>query len=111
VPQDFQDLYHTVHADPSARAKVPILQDDGFTLIESALTVEYLDAKYPSAGARLYPEDPALRFKVQLFAETFTEQLSYIGLLRADSVEAFEAAKQKFITGLTVREFGDQLSV
>jgi hypothetical protein len=49
--------------------------------------------------------------QVQLFAETFTEQLSYIGLLRADSVEAFEAAKQKFITGLTVREFGDQLSV
>ena len=63
--QDFQDLYHTVHADPSARAKVPILQDDGFTLIESALTVEYLDSKYSSAGTRLYPEDPALRFKVR----------------------------------------------
>ena len=48
--------------------------------------------------------------QVQLFAETFTEQLSYIGLLRADSVEAFEAAKQKFITGLTVREIGNQWS-
>ena len=39
LPQDFQDLYKTVHADPNARAKVPILQDDGLTLIESALTV------------------------------------------------------------------------
>ena len=37
--QDFQDLYHTVHADPSSRAKVPILQDGDLTLIESALTV------------------------------------------------------------------------
>ena len=37
--QDFQDLYHTVHADPSARAKVPILQDGDLTLIESSLTV------------------------------------------------------------------------
>ena len=46
--------------------------------------------------------------QIQLFAETFTEQLSYIGLLRADSVEAFEAAKQKFITGLTVRDSGSQ---
>ena len=42
--------------------------------------------------------------QVQLFADTFTEQLSYMGLLRADSAEAFEAAKQKFITGLTVRQ-------
>ena len=43
-----------------------------------------------------------LRAQVQLFADTFTEQLSYMGMLRADSAEAFETAKQKFITGLTV---------
>ena len=97
--------------------------------------MDYLDKKFPSAGTRLYPDDPAARFKVlaarapsstpidmqccaqrpvpsvdrgtvraqvQLFADTFTEQLSYMGLLRADSAEAFETAKQKFITGLTV---------
>ena len=40
--------------------------------------------------------------QVQLFADTFTEQLSYMSMLRADSAEAFETAKQKFITGLTV---------
>jgi len=39
--QEFQDLYHTVHADPSARAKVPILQDGDLTLIESSLTVRH----------------------------------------------------------------------
>ena len=43
-----------------------------------------------------------LRAQVQLFADTFTEQMSYMGMLRADSTEAFETAKQKFITGLTV---------
>jgi len=114
LSQEFQDLYHTVHADPSARAKVPILQDGDLTLIESSLTVrdwppasrfmvynrlvathcrpssrdrpgmlpmmtmhiggqvrpisapqvDYLDKKFPSAGTRLYPDDPAVRFKV-----------------------------------------------
>lgn len=43
---------------------------------------------------------------MQLFADTFTEQLSYMGLLRADSAEALEAAKAKFITGLTVSMLG-----
>lgn len=53
LPQDFQDLYHTVHADPSARAKVPILQDGNLTLIESALTVITAASLVCLAPARL----------------------------------------------------------
>lgn len=55
-----------MNPDPASRAKVPIIIDDGATVIESALSVEYLDAKYPAAGAKLYPDDPFQRFKVSL---------------------------------------------
>ena len=58
---------------------------------------------------KLYHSCLVLPLQVQLFAETFTEQASYMSLIRADSVEAFEAAKQKLTTGLTVRETGNLL--
>jgi len=62
--QDFEDIYHTVNPDPESRAKVPIIIDGGATVTESMLTVEYLDAKYPEAGAKLFPNDPLQCFKV-----------------------------------------------
>lgn len=48
------------------RRKVPVLIDDGFVLYESAAIVEYLDDRYPMAGAgRLFPEDVRQRAMVR----------------------------------------------
>ena len=58
-------MYHSANPDPASRAKVPIIIDRGATVIESTLTVEYLDAKYPTAGAKLYPDDPFQRYQVR----------------------------------------------
>lgn len=44
---------------------MPILIDNGATIIESALVVEYLDKAYAETGTKLYPDDPALTFKVR----------------------------------------------
>ena len=51
-------LYASIHPDPEAPAKVPILEDtDGTTLIESLTVARYLDAKYPERP--LMPKSPA----------------------------------------------------
>jgi len=100
--QEFQDVYHTVNPDPESRAKVPILIDDGSTVIESLLTVEYLDAKYPNSGTRLYPTDPAQSFKVKLFTETFSERVNAFSLLRASTPEELDAATKSLINGLKI---------
>jgi len=100
--KEFEDLYHTVNPDPESRAKVPILVDGDATVIESLLTVEYLDEKFPQSGAQLYPSDPAQRFKVKLFTETFSEKLNAFSLLRASTPEQLEEAKAKFASGLKI---------
>lgn len=49
-----------------APAKVPIIIDtNGFKLVESNITVQYLDEKYGQDGARLLPSDPAERAKAR----------------------------------------------
>ena len=55
----------TQHPHVASEApQVPILVDNGATIIESALVVEYLDKAYPDIGTKLYPDDPAAAFKV-----------------------------------------------
>ena len=76
--QDFEDVYHSVNPDPASRAKVPIIIDDGATVIESLLTVEYLDAKYPNAGAKLFPDDPVQRFKVRFMLDKHSAWLNLL---------------------------------
>lgn len=47
-PKDFADLYASIHPDPSARAKVPILEHgDEVRLIESAVCAEYVAEAFP----------------------------------------------------------------
>jgi glutathione S-transferase len=42
----------------TARRKVPLLQDNGLAITESAAIVLYLSDRYGDAGNRLVPEDP-----------------------------------------------------
>lgn len=56
--KSFSALYASIHPDPEAPAKVPILEDtDGTKLIESLTVARYLDAKYPERP--LMPKSPA----------------------------------------------------
>ena len=46
---------------------MPIIIDtNGFKLVESNITVQYLDEKYGRDGTRLLPSDPAERAKARL---------------------------------------------
>lgn len=50
--------YASIHPDPAALARMPLLEDvDGTSLIESWIIMKYLDAKYPRMA--LLPKDPA----------------------------------------------------
>lgn len=43
------------------RQKVPLIDDEGYVLYESAAIMEYLDDAYPGRGAPLFPGDAAQR--------------------------------------------------
>ena len=47
------------------RGKVPTIEDDGFSLYESAAIVEYLEDQYPQSGASLFPGDARNRARIR----------------------------------------------
>jgi glutathione S-transferase len=63
--------------------RVPVLEEDAFVLPESAVIMEYLEARYPEPP--LWPADPAERAAGRLLVERF-DQLSrpYYALRRGD---------------------------
>jgi glutathione S-transferase len=86
--------YETVEIDLTDRpawlyeknplGKVPVLEDDGFVLPESAVINEYLEERYPEPA--LLPADPADRALVRLLIFRFDENLgdAYYALRRGD---------------------------
>ena len=46
------------------RSKIPVLQDDAFSLYESAAILEYLEDRYPDT-TKIYPADIAIRARVR----------------------------------------------
>lgn len=51
------DLNKPEFGQLNPRRRVPVIVDDGFALYESAAIVEYLEDRYPTAGAALFPAD------------------------------------------------------
>ncbi len=49
----------------SPRGKVPAIEDDGFSLYESAAIVEYLEDQYPESGAPLFPGDARSKARIR----------------------------------------------
>lgn len=59
------DLKTQAYRRINPRCKVPAIDDDGFTLYESAAIVEYLDDQYPQNGAPLFPGDARNRAHIR----------------------------------------------
>jgi maleylacetoacetate isomerase len=73
------------HRDPkflaiNPHATVPVIDDDGTVLMQSLAIVEYLDSRYPEP--RLIPHEPALRARVQAFAQVIACEIHPLNNLR-----------------------------
>ena len=93
--------YETVVIDLSDRpawlyeknplGKVPVLEEDGFALPESAVIMEYLEERYPEPP--LLPADPGARAVVRLQIERFDNALG-------DAYYAFRRGEEDAADGL-----------
>ena len=59
------DLQTPEYRRINPRGKVPTIEDDGFSLYESAAIVEYLEDQYPQSGASLFPGDARSRAHIR----------------------------------------------
>jgi len=104
--EEFLKVYKTVN--PGGRAKVPVLEIDGNTLVESSVTVEYLAER---AGAPFYPADAAKRASARLMAEIQPFQ-NYFAFIKvrddkdalAKKVAEFEEAVAAFEAFLEIHQ-------
>ena len=104
--EEFIDVYKK--ANPGGRAKVPVLEIDGETLVESSVTVEYLAER---SGAPFYPASAAKRASARLMAEIQPFQ-NYFAFIKvrddkeklAKKVAEFEEAVASFETFLEVHQ-------
>ena len=104
--EEFINVYK--RANPGGRAKVPVLEIDGETLVESSVTVEYLAER---AGAPFYPADAGKRASARLMAEIQPFQ-NYFAFIKvrddkeklAEKVSAFEQDVENFETFLEVHQ-------
>ena len=104
--EEFIDVYKK--ANPGGRAKVPVLEIDGETLVESSVTVEYLAER---AGAPFYPASAAKRASARLMAEIQPFQ-NYFAFIKvrddkeklAEKIAAFEKDVENFETFLEVHQ-------
>jgi glutathione S-transferase len=67
--------------DRNPYGKVPVLEDDGAVIYESAVIGEYLDEKYPAV--RLMPKDLAERARVRIWVDYCNTRLQRAGGLVA----------------------------
>ena len=107
--EEFIDVYKK--ANPGGRAKVPVLEIDGETLVESSVTVEYLAER---SGAPFYPASAAKRASARLMAEIQPFQ-NYFAFIKvrddkeklAEKVKEFEEAVAAFETFLEIHQDSD----
>ena len=104
--EEFIDVYK--RANPGGRAKVPVLEIDGETLVESSVTVEYLAER---SGAPFSPASAAKRASARLMAEIQPFQ-NYFAFIKvrddkeklAEKVQEFEEAVAAFETFLEIHQ-------
>jgi len=104
--EEFINVYKK--ANPGGRAKVPVLEIDGETLVESSVTVEYLAER---SGAPFYPASAAKRASARLMAEIqpFQNYFAFIKVREdkdalAKKVAEFEEAVAAFEAFLEIHQ-------
>ena len=76
-PQWYKDLYASVHPDPLARAKVPIIEigkpnDAEYQiLVESDVVARFVAENWKSQGEQLVPDNKFAEAKMNLFIGQF----------------------------------------
>ena len=107
--EEFINVYKK--ANPGGRAKVPVLEIDGETLVESSVTVEYLAER---SGAPFLPASAAKRASARLMAEIQPFQ-NYFAFIKvrddkeklAEKLAAFEKDVENFETFLAIHQDSD----
>jgi glutathione S-transferase len=107
-PTEFLDLYQELSPDPSARAKVPILEvgergtADYFGMIESGAVSEYVAAAFPGQGAPLLPTDARVQTCMRLFMQVFAEgmQAAYMKMMFCSDEPSALAAYDLLCAGM-----------
>ena len=88
---DMIAAYGVASPDAGSVAKVPILVHDGIYMIESALCAAYVAETF-QGGADILPANPAERYVVGLWCETFAVGGPFFRALRATSQSDVDAA-------------------
>ena len=104
-PPEFNELYKSITADHTASAKVPVLEDGDFKLIESAIIVQYLEDQYPQNGSRLSPNTPKDKAVMRLFVDTYEKSLAPMMIKVISSMDdpvAFEKTKEDLIRNMLI---------
>lgn len=111
-PADFRALYRAISPDPTARAKVPVLEvggagcDEHSLLLESAVVAKYVARRWHDRGAPLLPTAPLDEARMDLFVDTFNSRLtpcSY-ALLAAKDNDALLERMEDVVRALVVVE-------
>lgn len=77
-PAQFTEVYkQSIGNDPESNGKVPIIDDNGTIITESAHIVEYLDRKYPNQGHKLFSENALDVFKGRIFVENISKVIPH----------------------------------
>jgi glutathione S-transferase len=99
--------------EKNATGRVPVIEEDGFVLPESAVIMEYLEERYPEPP--LWPADPGERAAGRLLVERFNSfSRPYYALRRGDESARGRLVEQLAELGavleerayLTGRDFG-----
>ena len=97
------DLRTPAFAALNPRCKVPVLDDDGFVMYESAAIVDYIGDAYRDAGAPLFPDDVKARAIVrrkireadEYVAQAMERLVDHVLFTKPDQWDATKIAKDR----------------
>jgi glutathione S-transferase len=97
-------------------AKMPILVDDGRTIVESSIIIEHLDVHHPGA-ARLIPADAAAALEVRLLDRVFDnyvmtpmQQVVFNRFCPVEARNAFSVEQARTLLGKSYAWLEDRLA-
>ena len=92
--------------DKNPKGRVPVIEEDGWCLAESAVIMEYIEERYPEPA--LLPADPADRAAVRLLIFRDSDLTGpYYDLRRGEdgAEESFDAVLEKLDSALAERQY------